>query len=599
MVEDDQQPEKQWRRFNRLKVDRGALKRRARKIENVTLKHAHKFLIRRWTNARDVGRNTLAWLLLVGLLIGLTSVQALWFQQAYTTMGPAPGGTYAEAVLGQLETINPLFSSTIAETSATKLIFSSLLTYDRDNQLTGDVASSWSVLGEGKVYDVKLRQDVVWHDGQKLTVDDVIFTIGLMQNETTRALQYGNWAGVVVQKISSYELQLTLPTAYAPFAHSLTFGILPRHILKDVSPAALRENDFGRHPVGSGPFSFRRIQVIDPSKNRLVVHMEANQAYYRGAPILNRFQLHTYETRDAMRRAVVTNEVTAALGLTAEDIDSVTAQSKDIIAPRVAVQNGVYALFNTDSPLLNNVSLRQALLQGTNRPALNDVLLDRTLPLEGPLLDEHFSGGNLQQIAYDKTQAGLKLDSLGWKMNGSVREKDGAKLTLSMVAPDSGDYGAVVAELARQWQALGVVVKTELVNVSEIAQNYLQPRNYDVLVYELAVGSDPDVYAYWHSSQAKVSGLNLANYRSGLADDALSSARARLETNLRQAKYRTFVEQWLRDTPAIALYQPLLGYVSTASSRSVSDRSSVADLATRYREVQRWSVSEMRVMQTP
>lgn len=251
---------------------------------------------------RDVGRHTAGWLFLVGLLIVLATVQAAWFAGVYMTSAPDEGGTYAEGIVGQLDTMNPLFASSSAEVSASKLLFSGLLSYDRDNQLQPDAAAWWTVSEDGKTYTVQLRNDIYWHDGVKLTVDDVVYTVQLIQNPVVKAVQYGTLAGVKVEKVSDEQLRFVLPTVYAPFAQALTFGILPQHVLKDVKPADLRESQFGRKPIGSGPFQFSQLQVIDPNRHRLVVHMQANSGYYKDDVRLNRFQLHTYEDRDTQAR---------------------------------------------------------------------------------------------------------------------------------------------------------------------------------------------------------------------------------------------------------------------------------------------------------
>lgn len=595
---DDEQDTPRWQRFRRLKLDKGALKKRARKLETVTVRHAHRFIMNRWSNVRDVARHTSAWLVIVGLLIGLAFFQSLWLRQSYTVMTPASGGTYAEGMVGRLETINPLYASSTAEISASKLIFSSLLDYDRDNALRPNAARSWTISDDGKTYTVQLRDDVYWHDGEPLTVDDVLFTVRLMQNPSVRAVQYGSWAGVKAEKAASDKIVFTLPSVYAPFAHSLTFGILPQHILGDIRPVDIRESSFGRQPVGSGPFVFRRLQVIDPNQDRLVVHMEANSRYYRGTPLLNRFQIHTYENYDALDRAFRTSEVNAALGLRATQIAELVALGKNNKAPNVRLEDGVYAIFNMDSQFASDKGLRQALLRGTDRKAVVESIAGRGVTLDNPLLEEHI-GTPGKQAAYDQKKAAARLDALGWELENGVRKKDGVELALSLVAPDSGDYKTVVNTMVAGWRELGVTVTVNFVSTQEIASNYLQPRNYDVLVYEFAIGADPDVYPYWHSSQAKPSGLNFANYRSGLADDALSSARARLDPSLRIAKYRAFADQWRADVPAVALYQPLLSYIKSADSTSLEDGASVADSATRYRNVERWAVSKTSVMSTP
>lgn len=590
--------QKGWRRFRRLKIEKGALKRRARKIENATVKHAHRFLTRRWTNMRDVGRHTTGWLVLVGLLIILATAQMTWFAAAYTKNAPTKGGTYAEGVIGQLDTMNPLFASSAAEVSASKLIFSGLLGYDRDSQLRPDVAASWSVSEDGKIYTVRLRDDVYWHDTVKLTADDVIFTVNLIQNPAVKAVQYGTLAGVTVEKVADNEVKFILPSVYAPFAQALTFGILPQHLLRDVAPADLRENDFGRKPVGSGPFVFEQLQIIDPTSRRLVVHMEANQKYHKATILLNRFQLHTYENRETLQKALVTSEINAALGLGAEQIQNLTERG-GFVAATSPLLDSVFALFNNDQPLLQDAQVRQALVLGTDRQAIIAAVYNRATALNGPLPQGFVPGETTAQATFNVKDAEAKLEAAGWKLSDGKRQKNGTTLELSVVAPNGGDYKLVVEELAKQWRILGIQVKVQLADLETIASDYLRPRAYDVLLYELTVGSDADVYAYWHSSQINTKdGLNFANYRSGLANDALSSARSKLDPALRTAKYKTFYEQWIKDAPGVALYQPLLSYVTTGSSTSLETANPVADIAARYSNVERWSVLQSSVFTT-
>lgn len=596
-MEEDANQKKGWRRFRRLKIEKGVIRRRARKIEIATVKHAHRFLTRRWTNMRDVGRHTVGWLLLVGILIGLATVQATWFAGAYTQSAPDDGGTYAEGIVGELETMNPLFASSPAEVSASKVLFSGLLSYDRDNRLQPDAAASWTVSPDGKVYTVQLRNDVYWHDGVKLTVDDVMFTVQLIQNPATKAIQYGTLAGVTVEKVTENQIRFVLPSVYAPFAQALTFGILPQHILKDVKPADLRESQFGRKPVGSGPFQFSQLQVIDPNRHRLVVHMQANSGYYRNDVRLNRFQLHTYEDRETLRKALITNEINAALGLGAEQVTTIVNRG-NFVASASTLSDAMFAIFNNDQPLLKDSQIRQALVLGTNRQAIIAAVSGRGVALNGPLPQSFVPGETLTEAAYNKEAAKAKLESLGWKLVGDKRQKDGVTLELNVVAPDSGDYKLLLDELTKQWKDIGVTVKGQLADTDTIVPDYLQPRGYDILLYELAIGADPDVFAYWHSSQANARGLNFANYRSGLADDALSSARARLDPNLRNAKYKTFYEQWIKDAPAVALYQPLLSYVTTENSTSIEKDKPVVDSADRYQNVTEWAISLKTVYTT-
>lgn len=582
----------QWKRYARLK--RPTVKHvrvRARKIEGATVRHAHRFIISRWANLRDVRRHAFGWIVLAGLLVVATGLQLYWVQRSHSTQASVSGGTYAEGVIGRLDTINPLYASTQSERSAGQLIFSSLLRYDASNNLESDLAKSWKTSSDGKVYTVTLRDDAYWHDGRKVTASDAAFTLGLIKNPQTRSYLYRTWQDVSVKTVGTYELEFTLPSAYAPFPHALTFGVLPKHILSTVSPVRLREHPFNRDPLGSGPFRFRSIQIINPDADRVVLQADRNDGYYRGPVKVERFQLHTYQDHDDLRQGFLTREINAANEVSASDIRTITEQLPSTVVSDTPLYNGVYAFFRTDNPKVDDRAVRRALVKATDRSQLRKNLAGYASVLEGPLLPEQTSGvGSLKQSAYDPAAAARELEAAGWVLKGNVREKDGQRLQLSVVAPRSGDFPDMLGELAKQWRKVGVDVKTQVVQTNTFEQNILTTRAYDVLLYELALGADPDVFAYWHSTQASVRGFNLSNYKSDIADDALLSARNRSETDLRAVKYQGFFEQWLQDAPAVALYRPHLRYVTTDDTRALLSNKPVIDTVGRYNTLDRWTV---------
>jgi len=195
------------------------------------------------------------------------------------------------------------------------------------------------------------------------------------------------------------------------------------------------------------------------------------------------------------------------------------------------------------------------------------------------------------------------LDKAGWTLVGCVRQKDGQKLTLTITTTKDDQYAKVVKTLTSQWERIGVVVQTRVLDRSNPSVNFtqdvLQQRNYDVLVYELLIGGDPDVYAYWHSSQIGASGYNFANYTSATADAALSSARSRIEPSLRNAKYVAFARQWLDDVPAIGLYQPTVMYVANQHVRAADEDAVFVSSTDRYGNILDWTVRQDMVYKTP
>lgn len=593
-----------WKQFQNLSIDSDDISKRMKKAEGATIRHAHKFILTRLDSVRTVRRHIIVWLLLVGVIISAVGMQFVWFQQSYQTTAAAAGGTYAEASLGPIDTLNPLYASTNAEIAASKLIFSSLFSYDQTGHLNGDLATSMQTDGSNTVYTIKLRSDARWHDGTLLTAKDVAFTVDLIKNPQARSPLRVNWKDVSVKALDDTTVQFTLPAMYAAFPHALTFAVLPQHILGQVGAGAVRENTYSRAPVGSGPFSFKLLQTASSSSasQHKIVHMVANTDYYKGTPRLNRFEVHAYDNGEAVFQALQAGEVSAAADMPPNLADQVSKDNYKVLTQ--PIDSGVYALLNNDTPILKDKKVRQALQIGTDTEALRKNLSMQTPVLDLPFVNGQLSGADVPHApTYDPKKAASLLDEAGWVISGNTRKKDGQDLTIHVTTTKNVQYEKALESLAGQWRQLGVVVSTTVVNPSDptvnFVQNVLQARNYDVLLYELFIGADPDVYAYWSSSQVGLSGYNFANYVNPTADAALASARSRLEPDLRNAKYIAFAKQWIDDAPAIGLYQSVTEYVTNKHVRSADQTAKLASSTDRYANVLYWSVETASVYKTP
>lgn len=591
-----------WRRFRRLRPESGKrLIRGARKIEKATLRHTHKFLVSRYENIRNVKRQAFGWIAAVSLLIVLGGIQLVATQDSYSTVAKSDGGVYAEGVIGQLDVINPLFTSTQAERSAARLIYSGLLGYDSEGELRGELAESWRIERDGARYVVEMKPDINWHDSRPVTADDVVFTVEMMQDSATRANQQQMWGGIKVEKLSDRTIAFDLPRAYAAFPHALAFGVLPQHVFGDVPPELLRESPLNREPVGSGPFVFSRLQVIDLDSDRMVAYLTANRDYVHGAPRVERFQLHTFTDSAGLKEAFIDREINAAVGLSATETEEVLAERTGAAEYDVGIDGGVYGFINMGSSVLEDKSVREALVVGTDRDAIRHSLKNEVASLGGPLLSDEVPAARSQLMVhpFDEAKAVDLLTKAGWRLESDgIRTKGGQPMTIRLVSIGAGDYPKIVEQLSDQWQKLGIKVETQLADPATAQQNVIVPRAYDVLVYELEIGSDPDVYAFWHKSQAGPRGLNLSNYQSDIASEALESAQSRFEPEIRQPKYEAFANQWVADIPAVALYQPNVGYVVSESASALQTDASLPSRIERYVDVHHWTVNNSQVYKT-
>ena len=585
----------------KLKLGYKRLALRVKHAEGATQRHASRFILRRIENVRLVMTEIMIWLAAIALLIAGLGIQYSWNSQGSKKDGAKSGGVYVEGVIGNISTLNPLLAASEPEQAVSRLLFSSLYNYDVTGALHTDLAESMTVKDD-KVYTIKLR-NAVWHDGKKLTAEDVVYTINLIKNPQVRSPLRVNWLDISARAIDDSTVEFMLPAVYAGFSHALTFPVIPKHILQSVSPSSMREADFSSNPVGSGPFAVKRVQTSESTSSTDVVRMEPNTKYYGAVSTLSRLELRAYGNESLLVKAVNSGEVSAASGLSLSAADNI--KSKQYSTKHWLLNKGVYLLMNNRSQTLQDARVRQALRYATDTSSIRATVGDNVARLDTPILQSQIAQKLPVAPDYNLDKAKALLKEAGWTYNqGQWKGKDGRPLAVAVTTSSGRDeYKKIVDALKQQWSKLGVDVQLREIDTSStttsFVQSVLQPRDYDALLYELELGADPDVFAYWHSSQASASGYNFANYSNRTVDNDLVGGRSRTNSALRAAKYIQFVNQWLNDAPAIGLYQSVGSYVLNNGASIAEPRGSLNTMNDRYADVTTWSTGRASVYKTP
>ena len=585
----------------KLRLGYKRLALRVKYAEGATQRHASRFILRRIENVRLVMTEIMIWLAAIALLIAGLGIQYSWNSQGSKKDGAKFGGVYVEGVIGNISTLNPLLAASEPEQAVSRLLFSSLYNYDVTGALHTDLAESMTVKDD-KVYTIKLR-NAAWHDGKKLTAEDVVYTINLIKNPQVRSPLRVNWLDISARAIDDSTVEFMLPAVYAGFSHALTFPVIPKHILQSVSPSSMREADFSSNPVGSGPFAVKRVQTSESTSSTDVVRMEPNTKYYGAVSTLSRLELRAYGNESLLVKAVNSGEVSAASGLSLSAADNI--KSKQYSTKHWLLNKGVYLLMNNRSQTLQDARVRRALRYATDTSSIRATVGDNVARLDTPILQSQIAQKLPAAPDYNLDKAKALLKEAGWTYNqGQWKGKDGRPLAVAVTTSSGRDeYKKIVDALKQQWSKLGVDVQLREIDTSStttsFVQSVLQPRDYDALLYELELGADPDVFAYWHSSQASASGYNFANYSNRTVDNDLVGGRSRTNSALRAAKYIQFVNQWLNDAPAIGLYQSVGSYVLNNGASIVEPRGSLNTMNDRYADVTTWSTGRASVYKTP
>ena len=320
----------------------------------------------------------------------------------------------------------------------------------------------------------------------------------------------------------------------------------------------------------------------------MVVYLTANPDYYLGRPMVNSFAVHVYEDKEDIVAALASGEVTATAELQGYDIDLIA--EGNYLKRSSPISSGAFAFLNNSRGILTSADMRRAIRQGLDLTKIRAAAPDST-PLNYPILDTQIVLADLPTIPTgDFEAARAKISEL---VGGETPH-------LEIVTVDSGYLPDVSEALAENLRGLGLDCNvTTYAESQEFVANIVSKRNYDILVYDIELGADPDPLPYYHSSQAKASGLNLSNYRNSLVDDLLIGARGTMDENLRARKYESFLEYWATDVPAIGLYQPNMVYIYNKNVQTYSENTVLVTPIDRFCNIETWAVNKGTKNQTP
>lgn len=560
-------------------------------------KGLEKNLFRRFARLKPVRRFIFTWVALMLLIIGCLVAQFQHLSSFYQKVQPVPGGIYTEGIIGSISNVNPMFATSDVDRSLSRLVFAGLFKYDAQGKLAPDLADSYTTSANGKVYTVKLKRGLTWHDGKSLTAKDVVYTFNTIKNPDARSPFFSTWQNVAIVANDAHTVTFTLPGSLAVFPYYLTAGIVPQHILGTVRAANLRSADFNtRSPIGAGPFKWHGLQVTgnDPTDIEEQVALVPFDEYTGGKPKLNEFIMRVFVSQDRLTQVFNSGQLTAAAGLQALPDDA----PKSVVSNNLLLDAGTYVFFKTTAEPLNSVKVRQALVAASTPQKIIDSLNYMTRPVVSPLLIGQLGyNKDYTQKTGDTVTAQRLLAEDGWVAGPSgVLTKNGKSLSFSLVASDTPEYRQVTKLLHQQWKAMGVQVDVQLVSATDYS-TILSGHTYDATLYGISIGDDPDVYAFWDSSQADIRSnarLNLSEWKNSAADSALGAGRTRIDPALRTVKYAPFLQAWQQDAPALGLYQPRYLYLTHGPVYGLTEHSIVSGV-NRFNGVEDWQIRSARI----
>ena len=220
----------------------------------------------------------------------------------HTKIVPASGGAYTEGLVGFPRFINPIYADTSdIDKALTELIFSGLMKYDKDGKIVTDLAESYKILENGKIYEFTLYDDLVWQNSRPLTVDDIIFTVKTIQSPEIKSPLRSVWLGISTEKVSDLTIRFTLKNESSVFLENCTLKIIPKHVWEKVPSANFALSSKNLEPIGSGPY---KLEKIDQDSTGIIVSIDLEKnRNYNGSTHISDLSFKFFQTEEELIRA--------------------------------------------------------------------------------------------------------------------------------------------------------------------------------------------------------------------------------------------------------------------------------------------------------
>ena len=416
-------------------------------------------------------------------------------------------------------------------------IIEPLLSVDKEGNIHPWLAHKYEVVAPDRIRFF-LRQGIKFHDGTTFDAKAVKFTYDRAINQPAR------WKALfgplkACEIVNDYTVDIVMEVPYGPTLASVAMvycGI--------ISPAAVEKygDDYGRHPVGTGPFKFQEWKTKDQ------ITIVRNDDYWGDKAFLDEVVFKVIPEAGARMMALRTGDIDMAMQPTPAELAGFMQDPKFTVAETMGMRI-IYIGFHNEMWPTDDVKIRQALAMAVDVKGILDNLLEGSAVMpRGYLAPAVFGFKDMElqkRFPYDPAKAKALLAQEGWKDSDGdgILDKDGRKLTLKFLGT-KGRYpmDAEICEAAQaMWKAIGVDVSLEFFEWAATFSMLRKPE-LDYNVYCLGWvttnrDADYSLYAMFHSSQFSPKGWNTNRYKNPEVDKLLDEARQSQDRADRKAKY--------------------------------------------------------------
>ncbi len=457
--------------------------------------------------------------------------------------------------IGDVSNLIPILATDSASHEIAGLVYNGLLKYNKNLELTGDLAENFSISNDNKIITFNLRKHVRWQDGKPFTADDVIFTYNIIMDPKTPTAYRGDYELVdKIVKVNDYKIKVYYKKPFAPALGSWTLNILPAHLLKGKD---ITKSPLAKSPVGTGPFKFKKWEVGQ------TVQLSANEKYFKGRPYLNGYIYKIIPDSSTMFLELKAGKIDE-MGLTPIQYKRQTETKyfkKNFKKFCYPVFSYTYLGFNLKNNLFKSKKIRQAIAYAINKEELvNGVLLGLGTAATGPYRpDMWYYNKNVKRYKFNPQLSKKLLYEEGWKDtdNDGILDKNGKKFEFTILTNQGNRNRLKTAEIIqKRLKEVGIYVKIRVIEWAAFINEFIDKKRFEAVILGWSTGIDPDQYDIWHSSKTGAKELNFISFKNKEVDKLLTEARLTFDREKRKKYYFRFQEILAEEQPYVFLYVP-------------------------------------------
>ncbi len=409
-----------------------------------------------------------------------------------------------------------------------------------------------------------LRTDVTFHDGHPFDSGDVLFTFNSIMNPKGTSPRKSDYEPVKeVRVLGLYKIRFTYKRLFSPAIGSWTMGILPEHLLnkeklsaeakqrgRDAEKFIMRDSNFGRNPVGTGPFIFKEWKSDEQ------IRLVSNKNYWEDAPLYAEYVMR-----------IIPDSLTQEMEFYTGAVDNYNVQPHQVAR---FLKDDQYQSFssigyfysyigyNLRNPLFADREVRVALGMAIDiDPIIKYILYGEGERVTGPYPKiTDWYDPEVKALPYNPEAALAILEEKGWKRNvDGWLEKEGKVFEFNLIT-NSGNMirKNILTIVQESWRKIGIKCNTQLFEWAVFLKDFVNTLKYDALVLGWSMGIDPDLYQIWHSSQAGSRQLNFVGYKNAEADRLITRIRREYDRTKQISMARELHRMIARDQPYTFLY---------------------------------------------